>query len=116
MIRRPPRSTLPNTLFPYTARFRSAFIATARRTIAEGCASRRAGQDRRHSISAVHAGQRPAGDRLDGPQGSGGGGFHLVSCGLEERAEGQDRLCPSVRKPDERRDGKECVSTGRSWW
>src|SRR3546814_6957669 len=78
----------------------AAFIATARRTIAEGGASRRAGQDRRHSISAVHAGQRPAGDRLDGPQGSGGGGFHLVSWGIDERAEGQHRLCPSVASSD----------------
>src|SRR3546814_4771917 len=38
--------------------------------------------------------------------GSGGGGFHLVSCGIEERAEGQDRLCPSVRASDVQRLGK----------
>src|SRR3546814_9924856 len=60
----------------------------------------RSRQGGRHSLSAIHAAQWPAGDRLHRPQGPGRRGIGLVPCRVEERTEKQDRLCPSVRASD----------------
>src|SRR3546814_1547261 len=51
MIRRPPRSTRTDTLFPYTTLFRSPRLRTGR-----GCS----GADRRHEEACGHAGLRAA--------------------------------------------------------
>src|SRR3546814_2409118 len=47
MIRRPPRSTRTDTLFPYTTLFRSDVALSVKR--------RSAGQDRQHSVDILHA-------------------------------------------------------------
>src|SRR3546814_4112588 len=52
MIRRPPKSTRTDTLFPYTTLFRSDFVSpgvgSAMRMQARGDPARRAGRDVRH--------------------------------------------------------------------
>src|SRR3546814_20457480 len=88
MIRRPPRSTRTDTLFPYTTLFRSTRASAVVRTRQGGgrCARRRATRARRDRIRVRH----PA--RLEG------------------------RIYPGRRRSEERRVGKECVSTCRSGW
>src|SRR3546814_2460487 len=56
MIRRPPRSTRTDTLFPYTTLFRSAGALQALLQRQEGVVRRRAGQ--RHRFVAAHAAVR----------------------------------------------------------
>src|SRR3546814_3916134 len=56
MIRRPPRSTRPDTLFPYTTLFRSEISAAAARCDAETIAALRAAAER---IEAFHRKQLP---------------------------------------------------------
>src|SRR3546814_19969468 len=48
MIRRPPRSTRTDTLFPYTTLFRSAEIGDARRALEDRQAVARIGAGKRH--------------------------------------------------------------------
>src|SRR3546814_19815845 len=83
MIRRPPRSTRTDTLFPYTTLFRSLGPVSGQLLI----------DDR---------GETEAGATLAAPLG---GGFAVVS-GRWDRG----------RRSEERRVGKECVSTCRSRW
>src|SRR3546814_17107074 len=123
MIRRPPRSTRTDTLFPYTTLFRSAVrgcLETLHGSAAQ-CQSRHQSQRRfpaeratmfqahadacwvRHLAPLDAAGSaRPAlrRDGLDAGEPDG------TCCG---------RLCRCVRS-EERRVGKECVSTCRSRW
>src|SRR3546814_13239708 len=110
MIRRPPRSTRTDTLFPYTTLFRSA--------------------------GAVDIGELP--------RGADGIVLHRVSSGTDDFADYLDELIardaeglrqPRINRPivlvdpccehdrhpiifrsEERRVGKECVSTCRSRW
>ena len=70
----------------------------------------RAGQPGRHPAPEVRARQRPDRHRPRGPQGAGRRGQHLVQCRVEGRAQGQDRLRPSVRASDVQRLGE---SAGR---
>src|SRR3546814_3574187 len=65
MIRRPPRSTRPDTLFPYTTRFRSGDAAGVLRLVRRG-AHRRA-RHRRRSLSPLDRPQ-PALRREPGPE------------------------------------------------
>ena len=51
-------------------------------------------------LRALHARQRPDGDRAHRPQGAGRGGQPLVPRRLEEREAGQDGFRPPVRAPD----------------
>src|SRR3546814_18121984 len=125
MIRRPPRSTRTDTLFPYTTLFRSlvrlvgidiiahvipAKIVIAARVKRCGTAAKRL---------AAHRGTRPAlASQQAGAQRCEGFRFAHGS---------RSRHCPAMRRPkppplgrtassEERRVGKECVSTGRSRW
>src|SRR3546814_4822787 len=59
MIRRPPRSTLTDTLFPYTTLFRSDEVADV--------------QARRRRVAAVVEGDRPRGEALGQRRPVGGG-------------------------------------------
>src|SRR3546814_16464403 len=113
MIRRPPRSTRTDTLFPYTTLFRSILSRAVRLQ----------GQHLwRHLLH---------GDRL--PRLSRGGGHHLPrrlpEAALQWRFHAKAALrlrgrClvlafrrRGVARSEERRVGKECVSTCRSrWW
>src|SRR3546814_12068623 len=134
MIRRPPRSTRTDTLFPYTTLFRSQVIVSI---LALACAG--------SALAAVVAQWMPkallpalvleiAFGILVGPHGLGflspgpsmelfaqiGLAIPMVIAGLEvdfgallARPQG----APRVRRWEERRVGKECVSTCRSrWW
>src|SRR3546814_15030369 len=93
MIRRPPRSTRTDTLFPYTTLFRAEFL----------------GFVRRHELVAIHRLldllQRLA--RIFGVE------F------VHPRADTQDFLGLNLDvagRSEERRVGKECVSKCRSRW
>src|SRR3546814_20924945 len=113
MIRRPPRSTRTYTLFPYTTLFRSAAAPrplqpavvgllvgerTRRRPVGEGRPSdgvvRFDGQAARQEVLQHRA--RPTGEAVIGA--------------VDQRGR------RSVGSSEERRVGKECVSTGRYRW
>src|SRR3546814_19612206 len=95
MIRRPPRSTRTDTLFPYTTLFRSVVVPML------------GGQVRFDDIVL----QPPAGDeglRIR---------FGLALQGLQLGELSQSLGGPAFRgRSEERRVGKECVSTSRSRW
>src|SRR3546814_20214338 len=114
MIRRPPRSTRTDTLFPYTTLFRSGVLL---------------------ADAAQSAGKLPLPDadmvavsahKLGGPPGI--GALILKDERLIEAAGGQERglrggteNLPAIMgfaaaRSEERRVGKECVRTCRSWW
>src|SRR3546814_13327723 len=95
MIRRPPRSTRTDTLFPYTTLFRSIGM---RQPIER---YRRQRLDRHRAVAALA--------RLEG-------------CGLVEMVGGNDpgtvrlALDAASDRSEERRVGKECVRTCSSRW
>src|SRR3546814_20996064 len=96
MIRRPPRSTRTDTLFPYTTLFRS--LDAHRDARAQRRESRYVGGRARTARAA----------RLRFPDGRGRGDeLARLSGGIEYR---------DLRRSEERRVGKECVSTCRSRW
>src|SRR3546814_12175547 len=100
MIRRPPRSTLTDTLFPYTTLFRSGRPAWA--ALVVSC--------RRIPVSQPLVPHATASWLVDNTALS----FDQIAefCGLhilEVQAIADDRS-------EERRVGKECVSTCRSRW
>src|SRR3546814_13067186 len=94
MIRRTPRSTRTDTLFPYTTLFRSEKVAGRR--------------------IAVLGSMKELGETSDA--------FHV---GLAEPIEAAcvdhvilvgEEMAPLAKRSEERRVGKECVSTCRSRW
>src|SRR3546814_14131207 len=96
MLRLPPGSTRPYTLFPYTTLFRAA--AGAARCAVAG------GPEDRDARTAPR--RRACGGRVHGETVGRGG-------------RGNRRLPHPLREPgrsEERRVGKECVSTCRSRW
>src|SRR3546814_14354546 len=102
MIRRPPRSTLTDTLFPYTTLFRSDRFHRRVQAMAQNAVL--LGLPRR---VADHFGQFPV---------------HRCVPLLVPDAE-RDAMLPEPRngvaqrpRSEERRVGKECVSTCRSRW
>src|SRR3546814_15620095 len=110
MIRRPPRSTRTDTLFPYTTLFRSQLRVQAEATI-------------HHSDALAEAAWRALKPRqrrdylVSGPRGL---PWAWATSGLPAAFENRD---PSVTesaagrlRSEERRVGKECVSTCRSRW
>src|SRR3546814_13600026 len=136
MIRRPPRSTRTDTLFPYTTLFRS-LLGYARVSKAED-------QDTAPQIEALEAAgctrvyeEHASGGRWDRPE------LHrlldrlepgdvlavwkldrlsrsltdllLILDRVEKAGAGFRSLTENIR-PEERRVGKECVSTVRSGW
>src|SRR3546814_17657072 len=108
MIRRPPRSTRTDTLFPYTTLFRSHHHASHGPPPPRGRIVRSPPQSRRsirrpRLVDLVD----PFGEeaRFAGrPAGGGGGGF----------ADRLEQDLAFVGRSEERRVGKECVSTFRS--
>src|SRR3546814_20646194 len=113
MIRRPPRSTRTDTLCPYTARCRSlgdqcGFDPDRDRHPAMGAV--RGSPPREQSLRPVH--RQFAGACPRGP---------LANADADEErfvAVGRDRRdhAGEMRRSEERRVGKECVSKCRSWW
>src|SRR3546814_12603913 len=108
MIRRPPRSTRTDTLFPYTTLFRSdGSTATAQVDISGGCltltfdGSETAGHD--IDLSELIGVKLPIDDSDDFT-------VHVAATTAEVNPEGD------VARSEERRVGKECVSTCRSRW
>src|SRR3546814_12885341 len=108
MIRRPPRSTRTDTLFPYTTLFRS-------------CACRSGDQAERRDVENTKWRQAfLARDSIDDQIGG---------CADQRHRAAQDRhiaqrdkqplgriACSPCQRSEERRVGKECVSTCRSRW
>src|SRR3546814_18737619 len=114
MIRRPPRSTRTDTLFPYTTLFRScALFDLPRQCGAAGVrhADLLPGFALEGECGLVHR-LLEAGGGEDGERrvscARGGGGSQARGAG---KAGGEEALHWS--RSDERRVGKECVSTGR---
>src|SRR3546814_18644643 len=114
MIRRPPRSTRTDTLFPYTTLFRSVFISSPGSITPYHF-------DPEHNILLQLRGTKvmnvwPAGDERFAPRPqheryhTGG---HRNLPWQDAFAGGQQR----VPRSEKRHVGKECVSTCRSrWW
>src|SRR3546814_14316032 len=111
MIRRPPRSTRTDTLFPYTTLFRSR--ASPVPQISTG-------------LNEIVREFKPTA-ASDGKPSSVGAGFGRSDCGPgpssqsrsnTERLELGDEIVARAGKDrsEERRVGKECVSTCRSRW
>src|SRR3546814_15645078 len=99
MIRRPPRSTRTDTLFPYTTLFRSGVVglaplrprAVVDRDVAVADAVQAEGEHRRGNARAAGGGHRPlqvdAGGGEERPEG---GGVHQgLLRGIEHRVERQ---------------------------
>src|SRR3546814_16262185 len=100
----PPRSTRPDPLFPYTTLFRSATEDRGRRRH-HGAARTQGNDGRRRGFRLGNDTAR----RNGSDQG----------LGLLDGLGGQSfrRSCPTfVARSEERRVGKEVVSTGRSRW
>src|SRR3546814_18705110 len=103
MIRRPPRSTRTDTLFPYTTLFRSAGLAAGRRPFRPGAALRLVGnaaRPRRHGRGGAtlpagrlsgHEDPLPSRRRARRPRGAAGGarwrGRHPADTGRESGTE-----------------------------
>src|SRR3546814_20366398 len=102
MIRRPPRSTRTDTLFPYTTLFRSEPQDRKERSV-----SRKAGTGLRRGFSPNHKLWRTAMPKPD-VSPSLANSLHHHSPGL-----GSSQV---DTRSEERRVGKECVSTCRSRW
>src|SRR3546814_19791291 len=117
MIRRPPRSTRTDTLFPYTTLFRSEFTA-------HGQTNREAAR-----VHEINNGQAPvAAQRLPKQKRVAGaakqrriGQSPGIPCnvGAPGRFGSQHGVAIGLHiygRSEERRVGTECVSTGRSRW
>src|SRR3546814_14729800 len=124
MIRRPPRSTRTDTLFPDTSLFRShrhaeAFLAA----IAAALAHQRVDE---HALGRIEHQPALASTPLLGGAGlivdQDAGAFHraqLLLHGIERIAVFKAhavRKLAAIPRSEERRVGKECVSTCRSRW
>src|SRR3546814_14163422 len=105
MLRRPPRSTRPYTLFPYTTLFRSRVVPRIGRVEAEVVETRIVRIQPAH-LGAEHGGlaQQRAALELDALD---------VQLGGVEHRDGAHVL---RHRSEERRVGKACVSTCRSRW
>src|SRR3546814_15568962 len=111
MIRRPPRSTRTDTLFPYTTLFRSVGVGLA---LALRVGHR---DDPSEGIPfELHRRTR----RMDDPVVGDRDGVAVGVDDLLDVAGGVDRelgaVVARVDRSEERRVGKECVSTCRSRW
>src|SRR3546814_13668907 len=110
MIRRPPRSTRTDTLFPYTTLFRSRLTGFNRALVTQGLKV----MARRGNIGLAALMDAA---RLTKPPGASDMGFAL---GPRIKAGGRvgksDLGVRLLTRSEERRVGKECVSTCRSRW
>src|SRR3546814_14608471 len=118
MIRRPPRSTRTDTLFPYTTLFRSGLCGGA--GDAGGIEARRVAPDDAadRQAPALQAFAEAAGDRLHRVVESAKGQQRAGEDAFDEPAEGsageqgvQQGAQRARARSEERRVGKECVST-----
>src|SRR3546814_13489700 len=109
MIRRPPSSTLTDTLFPYTTRFRSVIAPDRRRRRyprhPAGLAGA-AGTRRRGAVS-LRRHRTPVGALLQA---------NAQPWSFSPRASIATNFSARATRSEERRVGKECVSTCRSRW
>src|SRR3546814_13468327 len=115
MLRRPPRSTRTDTLFPYSTLFRSEL----RRSIRSWLVLQRAGD----AVAIERSPAAIAPQVIRCAEFAGNirrliGDDEAVAC--NERGNAADRRsvveCGNVLRSEERRVGKECVSTCRSRW
>src|SRR3546814_19776235 len=114
MIRRPPRSTRTDTLFPYTTLFRSEVDDYADADGQIILDFKQAQDSARKWFLELH---RNGGRKV---------GVYTVSDALDDYLEGfqgkdltntRRRIEALIRRSEERRVGKECVSTCRyRWW
>src|SRR3546814_13255943 len=109
MIRRPPRSTRTDTLFPYTTLFRSASDEEIR-YLCDAANQYFAQSIGPEDVVWSYAGVRPLVDDGSGKPEAATRGYRLDIDGGEGEA-----VLRSVRS-EERRDGKEGVGTGRFRW
>src|SRR3546814_12307563 len=114
MIRRPPRSTRTDTLFPYTTLFRSgcqrkngASTSSARTVKGSILEPERQACIRRQPVD-----QRLPEQRARRPHAAFAFGFEQRHAGFGEHL----RRRAIAGRSEERRVGKECVSTCRSRW
>src|SRR3546814_13147872 len=103
MIRRPPRSTRTDTLFPYTTLFRSTTARQGGRQAEEG--GRKETLSPQGKDGLAHASLRHC-ERSEAIQGG------LRNAGLPRGFAARN----DGGRSEERRVGKECVSTCRSRW
>src|SRR3546814_16678197 len=111
MIRRPPRSTRTDTLFPYTTLFRSeaAIMAMNRIQFQPGLSMPEFVKNYGTEMQceqALEAARWPEGFRCPRCAGT-------VHCVLRD---GTRKVFQCSARSEERRVGKECVSTCRSRW
>src|SRR3546814_16449758 len=98
MVRRPPRASRTDPLFPYTTLFRSS-------TVALPAPTKRPDTDRQEELTMAW--------KLD--EGLEGLDHNVLTARVEDLVQWarKSSLWP---RSEERRVGKECVSTGRSRW
>src|SRR3546814_12860335 len=124
MIRRPPRSTRTDTLFPYTTLFRSGEIALGAAehmlVAIDAVVAGIAGADRHRVIIVEHRLHRGGGLEIDDADVAFAAGD---PCGFAQRRaridfeRGGQAVGPGVAvRSAERRGGKGCVSTCSSRW
>src|SRR3546814_11862142 len=109
MIRRPPRSTRTDTLFPYTTLFRSAHYS--RLSEPQPAGHPRCPQSPGLRLSLGHALHRARQDDRDKDP-------DVASAAMVQQAQVGHRAAARgpLQRSEERRVGKECVSTCRSRW
>src|SRR3546814_12552436 len=111
MILRPPRSTRTYTLFPYTTLFRSSLVESLGQVFVAGVAHE-GDHPQRCGLPPAPA-QRPGQQRAAGGAGENAFGAQQVVDGGEGFLVGDG---DALVRSEERRVGKECVSTCRSRW
>src|SRR3546814_14504340 len=116
MIRRPPRSTRTDTLFPYTTLFRSADHVDDI-PVGGDIAAHHAERLAQRALDNVDAVRRlvAVGDAA-AARAVHADGMNLVAIGERVVFFGQIADRVDRRRSEERRVGKECVSTCRSRW
>src|SRR3546814_18693809 len=116
MIRRPPRSTRTDTLFPYTTRFRSVLrvrVRRIRRRLIRSPWTSKAPAFRPGPCAGALVAAPPVGAGPD--QREGIAVLVVEEVGVDRR--GEARVVElEAQISDARRVGKECVSTCRSRW
>src|SRR3546814_17438691 len=101
MIRRPPRSTRTDTLFPYTTLFRSYLVEKTGQFLPKDAAARM------QAIQWLMWQMGGFGPML-------GQAHHFLRAAKEQVPYGVERY--TTERSEERRVGKECVSPCRSRW